>query len=138
MQHQTRIIPLEPTNQETFLPNKRMDIIANNQPANQEPSISRKLVDNLFNQQEIKLGLGTIFFFLIGNNLIQPTSLTKQSTCVMEASKVMGHLADNCKELSQGDDKASTQAHPEIAGSQLGSVVGFHNVTGEVATNGAI
>ena len=56
----------------------------------------------------------------------------------MEASKVMGHLADNFKELSQGDDKASTQAHPEIAGSQLGSAVGFYNVTGDAATNGAI
>ena len=58
----------------------------------------------------------------------------------MEAFKVMGHLADKCKKLSQGqgDDKASTQVHPEIAGSQLESVVGFHNVTGEVATDGAI
>ena len=58
----------------------------------------------------------------------------------MEAFKVMGHLADNCKELSQGqgDDKASTQVHPEIASSQLGSAVGFHNVTGDVATDGDI
>jgi len=40
--------------------------------------------------------------------------------------------------LSQVDDKALIQAHPEIAGSQLGSAVEFHDVTGEVATNGAI
>ena len=56
----------------------------------------------------------------------------------MEAFKVMEGLADICKELSWGDDKALTQVHPEIAGSQLGSAIGFHNVTRDVATDGAI
>jgi len=56
----------------------------------------------------------------------------------MDACEVVDNPKDNCKELSQGDDKASTQVHPEIAGSQLGSAVGFHDVTVDGATVGAI